>query len=178
MGTANPTEPAPQPEGRSRRRRAALVFLLVLGCGLAAASVVAVWARVTVLNTDRYVSTMAPIAGSRDVQMASLLRGTVGIAIVVAVVIAGLSLLAGKPARRALETAGPRMRAAASGSPAVGWLGEHRPLIQWSVVLLGGLILVAWNDPTAVVVLIHAALIALAVWLVALLAHGGRSATG
>src|SRR4051812_17070102 len=51
-------------------RRAALVFLLVLGCGLAAASLVAVWTRVTVLNTDRYVNTMAPIARSPAVQKA------------------------------------------------------------------------------------------------------------
>src|SRR5947208_16296376 len=68
MATTIPTESAPEAEGSTRWRRAALVFLLVLGCGLAAASVVAVWARVTVLNTDRYVSTMAPIARSPDVQ--------------------------------------------------------------------------------------------------------------
>src|SRR5687768_17423270 len=49
-------------------RRAAMVFLLVLGCGLAAASLVALWTRATVLDTERYVSTMAPIAESRAVQ--------------------------------------------------------------------------------------------------------------
>ena len=45
-------------------------------------------------------------------------------------------------------------------------------------MLLGGLVLVAWDNPTAWVVLIDAALIALAVWLVALLARSGRRVAG
>ena len=55
---------------RARLRRAALVFLLVFGCGLAGASVVAIWTRVTVLNTEQYVKTMGPIAESPAVQQA------------------------------------------------------------------------------------------------------------
>jgi hypothetical protein len=55
---------------RTRLRRAGLVLLLVLGCGLVAASLIAVYVRATVLNTDRYVETMAPIAESPDVQRA------------------------------------------------------------------------------------------------------------
>ncbi|MET0816588.1 MAG: hypothetical protein ABWZ67_03495 [Solirubrobacteraceae bacterium] len=55
---------------RALLRRAALVFLLVLGCGLVAMSLIAVYVRATVLNTDRYVETMAPIAESRSVQTA------------------------------------------------------------------------------------------------------------
>jgi hypothetical protein len=55
---------------RSRWRKAGLVLLLVLGCGLVAMSLVAVYVRATVLNTDRYVDTMAPIARSPDVQQA------------------------------------------------------------------------------------------------------------
>ena len=53
---------------RARFRRAAMVLLLILGCGLTAAALVALWTRATVLNTDRYVSTMAPIAASPAVQ--------------------------------------------------------------------------------------------------------------
>ena len=53
---------------RARLRRAAMVLLLVLGCGLTAAALVAVWTRATVLDTDRYVDTMAPIAASPSVQ--------------------------------------------------------------------------------------------------------------
>jgi hypothetical protein len=54
----------------TRGRRAALAFLLVLGCGLVAMSLIAIYVRVTVLNTDRYVETMAPIARSPAVQHA------------------------------------------------------------------------------------------------------------
>ena len=42
-----------------------MVLLLVLGCGLTGASLIALWTRATVLNTDRYVDTMAPIAAAR-----------------------------------------------------------------------------------------------------------------
>ena len=57
-------------ERRGRLRRAGLVFLLVLGCGLVALSLVAAYVRTTVLDTDRFVATMAPIAQSPDVQQA------------------------------------------------------------------------------------------------------------
>src|SRR6186997_404185 len=55
---------------RARIRRASLTLLLVLGCGLVGASIIAIWTRATVLNTDRYVNTMAPIARSPAVQSA------------------------------------------------------------------------------------------------------------
>jgi hypothetical protein len=55
---------------RARLRGSGLAFLLVLGCGLVALSLVAFYVRETVLNTDRYVETMAPIAESPDVQQA------------------------------------------------------------------------------------------------------------
>jgi hypothetical protein len=55
---------------RRTLRRASVVALLVLGCGLAALSVVAIWLRVTLLDTDRYVNTVAPIAAHPAVQKA------------------------------------------------------------------------------------------------------------
>jgi hypothetical protein len=55
---------------RTRGRRAALSFLLVLGCGLVAMSLIAIYVRSTVMDTNRYVSTMAPIARSPAVQQA------------------------------------------------------------------------------------------------------------
>jgi hypothetical protein len=55
---------------RGTARRASVVVLLVLGCGLAALSVLAIWLRVTLLDTDRYVSTVAPIAAQPSVQKA------------------------------------------------------------------------------------------------------------
>ena len=55
---------------RNRARRASVVGLLVLGSGLAVLSLVAIWLRVTLLDTDRYVSTVAPIAAQPAVQKA------------------------------------------------------------------------------------------------------------
>jgi hypothetical protein len=55
---------------RRRLRGASSVGLLVLGCGLAALSVVAIWLRVTLLDTNRYVETVAPIAADPGVQQA------------------------------------------------------------------------------------------------------------
>jgi hypothetical protein len=51
-------------------RRLSLTLTLVLGCGLVALSLIAWYVRATVLNTDRYVATMAPIATSPSVQKA------------------------------------------------------------------------------------------------------------
>ena len=55
---------------RDTARRASVVVLLILGCGLAALAVLAIWLRVTLLDTDRYVDTVAPIAAEPAVQKA------------------------------------------------------------------------------------------------------------
>jgi hypothetical protein len=55
---------------KARGRRATVSFLLVLGCGLVALTLIAWFVRATVLNTDRYVDAMAPIAHSTAVQQA------------------------------------------------------------------------------------------------------------
>jgi hypothetical protein len=55
---------------RAYARRFGLAFLLVLGCGLVAMSLIAAYVRATVVDTDRYVQTMAPIADSPAVQAA------------------------------------------------------------------------------------------------------------
>lgn len=53
---------------RDRIRRSAKGLLLVLGCGLAALALLAIWLRGTLLDTDRYVDTVAPIAAEPAVQ--------------------------------------------------------------------------------------------------------------
>jgi hypothetical protein len=106
-----------------------------------------------------------------------VLREALRLTVLAAVVLAVLSLLAGRPMRIAIEKGGPKLREAASrvaASPQTSWLAEHKTAVQWGVVLLGGLVLVAWNNPTAGVVLIDAILIAIAVILVAALARSGR----
>jgi hypothetical protein len=53
--------------------------LIVLGCVLAPLSVLGVWARSQVTDTDRYVETMAPLASHPDVQDALTNRLTIAI---------------------------------------------------------------------------------------------------
>jgi hypothetical protein len=55
---------------RTRGRSLGLSLLLVLGCVLVALSLIALYVRAEVLNEDRYVDTMAPIAASPAVQQA------------------------------------------------------------------------------------------------------------
>jgi hypothetical protein len=106
-----------------------------------------------------------------------VLREAIRLTVLAAVVLALLSLLAGRPLRVAIEKGGPKVRDAAArvaASPQTTWLADHKTAVQWGVVLFGGLVLVAWNNPTAGVVLIDAILIAIAVMLVAALARSGR----
>ena len=55
---------------QARGRSLGLSLLLVLGCLLVALSLIALYVRAEVVNTDRYVDTMAPIAESPAVQQA------------------------------------------------------------------------------------------------------------
>jgi hypothetical protein len=69
--TAQPPDLTPSPQARRPiLRRTGLVLLMVLGCLLVALSLIAAYVRVTVLNTDRFVDTMKPIAASPAVQQA------------------------------------------------------------------------------------------------------------
>jgi hypothetical protein len=56
-----------QPPKAARWRRWTAGFLVVLSCVLAPLTVVSIWVRNQVLNTDRYVSTVAPLASNPDV---------------------------------------------------------------------------------------------------------------
>jgi len=53
-----------------RWRRVVGAFLLVVGCVLVPISLSAVWVRSTLLNTDRYVSTVGPLASNPQIQQA------------------------------------------------------------------------------------------------------------
>jgi len=59
MSTQTQVEPK-RPPGRARR--AFVAILVIVGCVLAPLSLFAVWTRNTVLDTDQYVSTVAPLA--------------------------------------------------------------------------------------------------------------------
>ena len=58
------------PERMPRWRRVLVALLVVLGCVLAPLSVLSVWMKSTVLDTNAYVSTVAPLAQNSDVQNA------------------------------------------------------------------------------------------------------------
>jgi hypothetical protein len=64
-GAAPPGRPP-----RQRWRAVVATVLIVLGCALAPLSVVAVWARNQVTNTDRYVATVSPLARDPAIQTA------------------------------------------------------------------------------------------------------------
>jgi len=59
-----------------RWRRILVGFLVVVGCILAPLSVLSVWMKTTLLDTDRYVSTVTPLADDPDVQQALATRIT------------------------------------------------------------------------------------------------------
>jgi hypothetical protein len=53
-----------------RWRRVLGVLLLVVGCVLVPISLSAIWVRTTLLNTDKYVSTVGPLASNPQIQQA------------------------------------------------------------------------------------------------------------
>lgn len=64
----------PARSGVPRWRRVLAVVLLVIGFVLVPLSAVAIWSRNQLLNTDRYVSTVSPLAGNADIQSAVATR--------------------------------------------------------------------------------------------------------
>lgn len=60
----------PSQRDRASRRSAVAVVLICLGCLLAPLSVVGVWARDHVSDTDRYLATVTPLASDPGVQIA------------------------------------------------------------------------------------------------------------
>jgi hypothetical protein len=93
------------------------------------------------------------------------LKDGVRITVAVAVVIAVLAALFGRPLDRlALSGAARRAREAT-------WVREHRSALQIGIAALGAIVLLAWNTPGAGVVLILFALVVLAIGLVAALAR-------
>jgi hypothetical protein len=58
------------PGGRRRWRTVVATLLIVIACVLAPLSVVAIWTRNQVTNTDRYVATVSPLADDPAIQQA------------------------------------------------------------------------------------------------------------
>jgi hypothetical protein len=60
--------PPERPKGRQRWRTAVAVLLVVVGLALAPVALLTAWARLELVDTDRFVSTFAPLAEDPDVQ--------------------------------------------------------------------------------------------------------------
>lgn len=105
-----------------------------------------------------------------------LLRTGVRVIVVVAVVVALLALVLGRTGAIAARTRGAA-RGLASGRH-IGWVAEHRTLLQGLVVALGAVVLFSWDPPTAGVVLVTAALVVAAIALIAAVAGARQGATG
>ena len=152
---------------------------VALGVALTALLLLAAIAVGRTLYLDAINQNVLPRQAAADIFDALIvaMRTSLRIAFLAAVILTGRALLAGRPLRVAVEKGGPALRDAAArmaADPRTTWLAEHRSAVQWSVVVFGGIVLVAWDNPTAGVVLIDVALIAVAVWLVGALARSGR----
>jgi hypothetical protein len=66
----------PTPVGHHRVRRIFTALLVIVACVLAPLSVLALWAKTTVLDTDNYVAAVAPLASNQDIQEAVASRIT------------------------------------------------------------------------------------------------------
>jgi hypothetical protein len=158
------------------KRRA--VLRVALGLALTALLLLAVIGIARTLYLNAINEATLPRAAAQEIfdDLIVLLRSSLRIAVLASLVIAALSLLAGRPLRVAVEKSGPAMREARArlvAHPGTTWIADHRAAVQWGIVVFGGLVLVAWSNPTAGVVLVDAALIGIAVWLVAALARSG-----
>ncbi|HEX5906127.1 MAG TPA: hypothetical protein VFY56_03850 [Propionibacteriaceae bacterium] len=68
--TEQPVAPTPSRPRRQRWRSVVATLLILIGCILAPLSVVAVWTKNLVTDTDRYVTTVAPLASDPAIQNA------------------------------------------------------------------------------------------------------------
>jgi hypothetical protein len=117
LRAGQPAAPPAAPRVR-RWRPVVATLLIVVGCVLAPLSVVAVWTRSQVTDTDRYVATVAPLARDPAIQQAIADQVTVQVWLpVVAIVLLVTGVYVAADHRRALAGAG---LAASMVLPALG----------------------------------------------------------
>jgi hypothetical protein len=161
----------------SRPRRRGLLRvglgLIVTSLILVAAAGIGRSAYLDAINQD-----VLPRQAAADIfdALIELLRTGVRVIVVVAVLVALLALVLGRTGAIASRTRGA-LRGVAGGRQ-VGWVAEHRGLLQGAVVALGAVVLFSWHPPTAGVVLITAVLVVAAVALIAAVAGARQGATG
>jgi hypothetical protein len=157
---------------RGRRRRALLWAALSTAIGLLLLRLVMVALREVYL--DRMpTDVMTPQASAYVFDTATrFLRDGIRLVFIVALVVAAIAVLLGH--RAGLAKAGHRVSEAARGAwdsvsrgPVGATVTEHTKVVAGSVVAVGALVLVLWENPTSVVVLVTTIVVALllaAVW--------------
>jgi hypothetical protein len=161
----------------SRPRRKGL---LRVGLGLVVTSLILVAA--AGLGRTAYLDAISQDVLPRDAAAAifdaliGLLRTGIRVIVVAAVLIALLALVLGRTGAIASRTRSVA-RGLATG-PHVGWVAEHRGLLQGLIVALGAVVLFSWDPPTAGIVLIVGVLVAAGVLLVAAIAGARQEVSG
>jgi hypothetical protein len=121
---------------------------------------------------DAIDSSVLPRAAAADIfdQLIGLLRFALRAVVVVALVLALIAVAIGRTGQLAA-----RARGALDRVP-LGWVAEHRAVLQGVAVALGAVVLFSWDPPTAGLVLVDAALVIAAVALIAALSRAARPA--
>jgi hypothetical protein len=140
----------------------ALLMLAVIGIG-------------RTLYLDAIDPDVLPPQAAADIfdALIALLRTGVRVVAIAAVVIVLIALVLGHTGDLARRTS-TAVRGLATTDQRVGWVAEHRGALQIGAVVIGGLVLLSWDPPTAGVVLIDALLVIAAVALIAAIAGLGR----
>jgi hypothetical protein len=163
---------------RGRRRRAVLWAALSTAIGLVLLRLGLVLVREVYLD-QMPTDVMTPQASAYVFDTVTrFLRDGIRLVFIVALVVAALAVLLGR--RAALATAGRSVAGASrrgwdavSRGPVGAGVAEHAPIVAGSVVAVGALVLVLWENPTGLVVLVTAIIVALLLAAVWGLAHQG-----
>jgi hypothetical protein len=158
----------------SRNRRRGLVRAAT-GLALSMAVILVVMA----VARNQYLSGLSPnqsVAASQAVidTVTAALRQAVRVILIAAAIVAIVALIAGNRRLRAWTAGGNRLEWM-TNSPVHGFVVRHRKGLQWAVLALGLLVLVIWNNPTALVSVIVVLITLVVVGVVGLFA--GRGST-
>jgi hypothetical protein len=156
----------------ARNRRRGLVRAATgLALSMALILVVIAVGRNQYLGSLHVGQSLAANSAAIDIVTSSL-RGAVRIILIVAAVVAILALLAGSKYVRSLvdDKRGP---AWLTRGPAHDFVAGHRRALQWTILVVGLLVLVVWSNPTALVAVVVILITLAVIGLVGL--FGGRS---
>ncbi|HEX3981073.1 MAG TPA: hypothetical protein VHW93_07610 [Acidimicrobiales bacterium] len=158
----------------ARNRRRGLVRAATgLALSMALILVVIAVARNQYLGSLHVGQSLAANSAAIDIVTSSL-RAGVRIILIVAAVVAILSLVAGSKYVRS-KADGERAPDWLTQGPVHDFVAAHRRALQWMILVVGLLVLVVWSEPTALVAVVVILITLAVIGLVGL--YGGRSPT-